>query len=859
MFKQKKLKNIVTLSFLVLGLLPLLILGSYIVLILNKHLTNDIQKENIVLVKSIANQTEDFLTTPRLVLEQIKNASDKKTIFAGKEMDSFLDSYIDQYSFFESIQIINENGKVINIAPFRRDLWGLDYSDDYAFRNAKQNKIYWSSVFISLNTGEPTLTLSIPFNKGALLGNLSLKKLTQLLEKNNLGNDIIAGIIDSKGMYVAHSDTNKVHQREYEPLNKFIMEQISKGESFSIITHKNETYIISYSTIKTTGWNIIIYQKEEVALRSVKNIIDVSIGGLILSLIFILIISVAGYKSIINPILTFTETTKRIADGNYSELFPVHSYSEINSLADSMNKMGVAIKSREEELLTRQKNLKQASKLANLGYWIWNKEGEKIKFSAEAALILSIDQTEISADEFAKNIVDEERRLFLSALEESINHGKPFDLIYRYKKTDNSIAYFFSQAELVSDSDGKIISMIGIIQDITSQKLNELKLEELLYKEAESNRLKTSLLANINHELRTPMNGIIGLTSILKEKLNDNEISDKLNSILNSSKRLMATLSSIIEISELESNKYLVKKTAFNILYETKQYLSEYEKIAAEKNLYLEFVTKNKDLTVNTDIILYRKIVINTIENAIKYTEQGGIKVIFDDGVPGITKISIADTGIGIEEKNFGLIFEEFRQVSEGYSRDFEGSGLGLSLVRKMTNLIDGEISVKSTIGTGSTFTLSIPSTDQIVAHPDSGKVKLKEKVLEEIVCKDIKQKVLLVEDNAINKQVVFNYLKGEYDLSHCFNGEKAIKLVKEVKFDLFLMDINLGSGLNGVETLAEIRKMKEYISTPAIAITGYALSSDENKFLNEGFKGYLPKPFDKEELLNIISSVEVI
>ncbi len=176
-----------------------------------------------------------------------------------------------------------------------------------------------------------------------------------------------------------------------------------------------------------------------------------------------------------------------------------------------------------------------------------------------------------------------------------------------------------------------------------------------------------------------------------------------------------------------------------------------------------------------------------------------------------------------------------------------------------MTKLIGGEIRLKSSIGIGSNFTLLIPSTDiKVLYGKDFGESAGNLKIGAESKDTDKKISVLYVEDNAINKQVVFSYLRDKFDLSHSFTGEKAIQLVKTKKIDLILMDINLGTGIDGVETLKQIRMLDGYSDIPAIAITGYAMSSDQDRFLKLGFSGYLAKPFNKESLLDSISTIKI-
>ncbi|MDX1372371.1 MAG: response regulator, partial [Nitrososphaeraceae archaeon] len=246
----------------------------------------------------------------------------------------------------------------------------------------------------------------------------------------------------------------------------------------------------------------------------------------------------------------------------------------------------------------------------------------------------------------------------------------------------------------------------------------------------------------------------------------------------------------------------------------------------------------------------------NLISNAIKYTNQGGVEIKTYKSVTksDIINIAISDTGIGINEKNHKIIFEPFRQVSEGLAREFDGVGLGLAITKKYVELLGGSISVSNNPGNGTTFSLAFST--KLNKINESNINKRGSEINKGIHIHPTNNKsILLVEDDISNADVVIAYLKAYYTLHHKFDGIEAINCCKEFKYDIILMDINL-KGMNGVETLQEIRNLNDYYKNiPIIAITAYAMKGDKEKFIEAGFDYYIPKPFKRETLITILNN----
>jgi PAS domain S-box-containing protein len=253
---------------------------------------------------------------------------------------------------------------------------------------------------------------------------------------------------------------------------------------------------------------------------------------------------------------------------------------------------------------------------------------------------------------------------------------------------------------------------IAICRDITERLASERQLIEARENAERSNHLKSAFLANMSHELRTPMNAILGFSELLCEELAD-EPQHRMVEIINSSgHRLLETLNSILDLSLIEANRMQVIPEAVNVTEVAEEVCLLFRQLADRKGLRLEYIPPGREIHASIDPRLLRQIMNNLLGNAIKFTTQGFIELqveqVRQNGSEHL-RLRVVDTGIGISQENLSAIFEEFRQVSEGYNRRFEGSGLGLALTQKFVELLGGSVKVNSTPGEGSEFIVLLP------------------------------------------------------------------------------------------------------------------------------------------------------
>lgn len=279
---------------------------------------------------------------------------------------------------------------------------------------------------------------------------------------------------------------------------------------------------------------------------------------------------------------------------------------------------------------------------------------------------------------------------------------------YRIRRPDGKIVWLLDRKTLIYNDEGKPIQIGGISSDVTERKNIELELRAAKEKAEEMNRLKSSFFANMSHELRTPLTGINGLADYLRHELKDPEFKEVVESIYFSGKRLAETINSILDFSKIDAEKTKLIFEFADLVKETGEIISLFIKTAEGKGLALKFYYNTPIIVTRIDPVAYRSIMNNLISNALKFTEKGEVKVelIKDENK---LEIKVKDSGIGISRDNHRIIFEEFRQVSEGMGRSFEGTGLGLSITKTLVEKMGGTISLDSEIGKGSTFTIIFP------------------------------------------------------------------------------------------------------------------------------------------------------
>lgn len=393
----------------------------------------------------------------------------------------------------------------------------------------------------------------------------------------------------------------------------------------------------------------------------------------------------------------------------------------------------------------------------------------------------------------------------------------------------------------------KHLKRISTADSIIKQRNEELEnqnKELKILKEAaeESSRLKTSFLQNISHEIRTPLNGIIGFSEIITRP---NQEPEKLklysDMIKTSSHKLLEIITDVIEIAQLSTNQMEVHYSKIEIMELVDSLTEEFSSRAMEKGLSFEITNKiPKHFQIATDVEKFKRILYHLIDNAIKFTHRGRVEVycqLIDNNI----QFSVSDSGIGISAEMQSTIFEPFRQVELDIDRSYGGNGLGLSLIKAYTQLLNGALDLKSEVNIGSTFTIKIPiSTEKLgqsreIIKPSQHTIKT----------------ILIVEDEYVNYQYLNELLsESGYDIIYANNGQDAVEICKNnSSVDFILMDIKMPI-MDGYTAAQLIKSFNPNL--PIVAQTAYAMDVEKNRF-GGVFDGYLKKPIMQNDLFHAI------
>ena len=362
------------------------------------------------------------------------------------------------------------------------------------------------------------------------------------------------------------------------------------------------------------------------------------------------------------------------------------------------------------------------------------------------------------------------------------------------------------------------------------------KMEELL-------KLKSAFLNNMSHELRTPLTGILGFAEILTEEIAD-ERREFAERIVTSGVRLQDTLNSILDLAQLEGGSLELSSVRVDVGAEVRASASTYRHAAERKGLDFRIRTPESPAEAYLDRASLYRVTKSLIDNAIKFTMTGAVTIDVTADESRVY-IHVHDTGIGISEAFIPHMFAEFRQESMGTARSYEGSGLGLSITKRLVELMGGCISVDSRRDEGSTFSVSFPRAVQSPLELSSSGYRQDPDAAESRLV----NRILVLDDNVDTLTLTHHQLRDRFHVETVADVDAALSTARCTRFDALVLDITLGGSQDGVDVLHALRELDTYRNVPVVALTAHAMPADRDRFLRAGFDAYLSKPFTKQEI----------
>jgi len=432
----------------------------------------------------------------------------------------------------------------------------------------------------------------------------------------------------------------------------------------------------------------------------------------------------------------------------------------------------------------------------------------------------------------------------------------------RIKTTDRDYVWFRAYARLYRRSDGTPLRLYGVLQDISDYKNMMAQKDEALLKAQQANQAKSIFLNNMSHDIRTPMNGIMGYTALAEENLsNSAEVKTYLEKIKLVSKHLLSLINDVLDMSRIESGRIELEPQPTNLISLVDELKSILQSDVEMKKLQFLVDTNGiMDDTVLCDRLRLKQVLLNLLSNAVKFTPAGGLVSIklfqkpASDANRSTFEFHVEDTGIGIEKDFIERLFVPFERARNTTVSGIQGTGLGMSITKSIVDIMGGTITVDSEPNKGTKFIVSVEF--KTIMHQDADvTVRTKDKY-------DFTGKsVLLVEDNMINQEIANALLEGvNFKVDVAGNGSEALEKMKKARdgqYDVILMDIQMPV-MDGYEATEAIRALdSDYCKkVPIIAMTANVFAEDKLKAMNAGMNGHVGKPIDIRELFSTLKSM---
>ncbi|MEM7229508.1 MAG: PAS domain-containing protein [Planctomycetota bacterium] len=502
------------------------------------------------------------------------------------------------------------------------------------------------------------------------------------------------------------------------------------------------------------------------------------------------------------------------------------------------------------------------------GLWDYDPRNGHVWFARRFAELLGYDVIDLEPhiDTWSGLLHPDDREIVISRLKSHLEYRKPFDVEHRMRCKDGSYRWFRARGLAIWGATGEAERMGGSISDIHALKRTQQELLDAMHDLESATRAKSEFLANMSHEIRTPMTAILGYADLLDttdaQVQSDVQRLESIRTIRRNGEHLLSIINDILDVSKIEAGKMDVESISASPVQIIDDVVSLMSVRAEGKGIELRTeLSSPVPASIRTDPVRFRQILTNIIGNAVKFTEVGSVTVrVGCDRDAQQLKVDVIDTGIGMNDEQLARVFEAFVQADTSTTRNFGGTGLGLQISRRLSEMLGGSLTVTSASEAGSTFTVTIATgaLDDVVWVQDEDDARDLIAELNRSAASRDRQlmqslgtvRILLAEDGPDNQRLISFHLQRAGAQVHVVeNGEDALRAIDEAEhaFDVVLMDMQMPV-LDGYDATRELRARGSML--PVIALTAHAMTGDRARCLDAGCSDYLSKPIDAGVLI---------